>query len=910
MTATYAWMMLSSERQNVLPLRTQRSGTWAQFVADLGPHIAGDKLGRAVVPYRAQWDEGETEQPRGSAHKRPGARWSIVSLDLDECTDDQMEEAQVKLATHGLQYLLHSTHSYDPQGRMKARLHMPLSAEVDEAGIQDAKLRLAAWLGLQTDKATKGGYSLFFTPRCPPEFLDDAFMLDGKGVPLDVSTLPPAPAAFKPFKRDLAPTASQYREDWPEDVRNAAQSELERACYRIREERTGHLRDLLRTNVRWVGGYVGAGLLRMEDALADLEEAVHERAQHNTYDDKDAEERTQQVQDMLESGVLAPCVPRGFNPDDGTVVEVAKLRGFERLKYQLKEQVPEKLYSVAEASAEMAAFLRQPRPGHRSFVGLVEVSVGTGKTYQLRQLAAERAMRDEYTVILSLDHGLLGQIRRDLEEQFGPGIARQLSGVNQPESKTGNPQCVKAYDVDVQMLLRSGANVQASACRKCEFRKTCPALKNTRRALTEKIVLAPYDMAGRAIDMIMERRDSPGEPLIVCDEEPPGAVRVTVDDEQLALLTDQCGVWPCLREDQAGIVKGMVRALQDGTHKVMAGEVLDKARSYYGQLHAPALSAHEERRYRDELAVVRDVLRMAGGWDQIERLKGEWTTLVPGRVWDTLRESGGFVLTATPNPRVYERANIATEMITLRVQDAPGTRASRTILYTSHGSRRGVGANKGGELQWDIIEADLKQLFELADRTKPNATILIGTFMVIANALKTTHAHLLEGRDVDVTYYEVARGRDDWKNRDVFASMYDPRPGGQDSFEEMSEAASRALEQFHGRARDPQPREVGAMHVHFGTLAPISWYDAGADVESMHTLLARRPVGRPPARIPDDQVGLIEAFIQTCRSAKEAAQLLDTSPASLRRYKLAERALPKEKRGIVLARLAHPSTYE
>lgn len=889
---TFGWMIISSERVATLTRDMQREGTWAEFVADLGPHVAGEKMGRACVPYRADWSEGDS-QPRAGAHKQPGARWRILCLDLDTLTDDQLEAAHLKLSLAGLAFVLHSTHSFDPKGHTKARLYVPTEQELTEAEVPEGKARLAAWLGLTNDKATAGGYSLFFTPRAPHEFIDDAFLLAPAGTPLDVSTLPAAPQAFKAFKRDAAPTAAAYREDWPEDIRNAAQAELDRACYRIREERTGHLRDLLRTNVRWVGGYIGAGLLRMEDALADLEEAVHERALHNPYDDKDAEERTQQVQDMLESGLLAPCVPRGFNPDNGEVVDVAKLRGFERLKYQLKAQAPERLYSVEEASAEMASFLRAPRPGHRAFVGLVEVSVGTGKTYQLRQLAAERALRDEYTVILSLDHGLLGQIRRDLEEQFGLGIARQLSGVNQPEAKTGNPQCIKAYDVDVQMLLRSGANVQASACRKCEHRKVCPALKATRRTLTEKIVLAPYDMAGRAIDMIMERRDSPGEPLIVCDEEPPGAVRVTVDDEQLALLTDHCGVWPCLREDQASIVKGMVRALQDGTHHVMAGEVLEKARSYYGQLHAPALSAWEERMYRDELAVVRDVLRMAGGWDGLERLKGEWTTLVPGRVWDTLRESGGFVLTATPNPRVYERAGIATELITLRVQDAPGTKASRTILYTSHGSRRGVGANKGGELQWDVIEADLKQLFELADRTKPNATILIGTFMCIALALKSTHAHLLEGRDVDVTYYEVARGRDDWKDRDVFASMYDPRPGGQDSFEEMSEAASRALEQFHGRARDPQPRAVGAMHVHFGTLAPISWYDAGADVEDTHTMLAKRPTGRPPARIPDDQVQLVEAFIQACRgNRKFAAHVADTSVASMRRYERGERALP------------------
>jgi hypothetical protein len=883
----HAWMMIASERVATLTRSMQRTGSWDDFVRDLGPHVVGEKMGRAVVPYGADWSNGDT-QPRAGAHRAPGARWTLLCLDVDESTDEEVEGAWSRLQESGIQYLIHSTHSFEPGKNMKVRIFVPLSEPIVESQVSDAKGRLGAWLGLKNDMSTKGGHTLYFTPRVDawklsPEDPEDApFHVTGGYRPLLLSTLPALPKqeAGSPLRDMQRPRSVAPRTDWPEEVVKAAQESLAGTCRRIAQERSNHLRELIKSNVRWLGGFVGAGLLSWDPTLAALTAAVHERAAHNTVDDKDADERTQQVEDLLSNGTAAPCVPHGFS-EEGTFEDPTKLYGWARLHYQLKAQVPDRLYSVEEAASEMAGFLRAPLAGHRSTVGLIEVSTGTGKTYALRQLAAERALRGQYTVILSLDHALLGQIRRDLESAGTP--CRQLSGITQPDTKTGLPQCARAGDADVQMLVRSGANVAASACRKCPLRSSCPALKARRRALSEYVVLAPYDTAGRAIDLITERKDSLEPPLLVCDEEPPGAVRVTVGDEQLAALSDQCGVWPCLREDQAALLKGLVRALQDGEPGSLTEETLQMARGFYGQLHAPSLSYKEERDYRDELAVLRAVLQLAGGWGQLERRKGDWTTKVPGRVWDALRQLGGFVLTATPNARVYAEASLMVEQIKLRVQDAPGTRASRTILYTSHGSRRGVGANKGGELYWDIIEADLKQLFELADRTKPNATILIGTFMRIATALKTTHAHLLEGRDVDVTYYEVARGRDDWKGRDVFASMYDPRPGGQDTFEEMHEAASRALEQFHGRARDPQPRAVGAMHVHFGTLAPISWYDSGADVEAPHTLVASRPVGRPPARIPDDQIEKIERYIQVCAGGnpKQAAHQLGMSPKTL-----------------------------
>lgn len=908
----YAWLALDSYYQKLVSKDDQMIGTWAEFIAFMGTHEPQeDKFGAAaIVPYRADFG-GADALPRSGLQKMPGARWNILSLDVDHEKEETLMPALAKLRASGVSFLVHTTWSYvekfELRGEHRVRIHLALRDELTFGEVKAAKMRAAKWLGVDADPQTLGGHSLFFVPCAPASQIADAAVWSHDGTPLVLADLPELPEAEKAAVLEYAPIASHYREEWPEDVRDAAEHELERCAYLIEHNKRDHLRDLLKSNVSWVGGYIGAGLIKLDDALERLETACYVRAEANTEDDKSAEERADQVEEFIEYGINRPCVPRGFDPDDGEVVEVDKLRGMGRLKYQLLAQVPERMFTVPQAAQEMAMFLRQPRNGRQGFVGLIEVSVGTGKTYQLRQLAEERARRCEYTVIVSLDHALLGQIRRDLEAAGTP--ARHIASVMQPESKTGQPQCARAEESEVQGLMAAGANVQASMCRKCPLASNCDALRASRRALTEYVVLAPYDMAERALDMIDERKDSPGAPLLVCDEEPPAPERVSIDRADLEKLHTDHPVWDLLRNDQAQLLIGLRQLMLDDNDGA-AGEHLEAIEAFYGQLHAPKLSKYLAGAYRKQLDILKKLMAMSTGWAGLEHIHkietiddetyetDEYTTKVPGRVWRTLATEGGFVLSATPNPKSYVEAGIPVESITLRVEDAPGTRASRTIIYTSHGSRRAMLA--GGVVDWDLFKADLHQLFEIVDPIVPGARYLIGTYKAISDRLRTDMKHLLQERDIEVTHYEVVRGRDDWRERDVFVSLYDPRTPA-DTFEESSDSAVRTLEQFHGRSRDPQPRERGAIHVHFGTLAPLSWHQSG---NVTTTEVRRRNAGRPPNPLPTDQRQFVQAYIASCGGRVEAARLAGVSRATLSRYEGVKLGMSAGFQGIVADRLA------
>lgn len=892
-------LVIQSHNDNVLRRSRQFEGTWAEFIELVGKHEAGPKNGRAIVPYRADWSNGEDAQPRKAAHELPGARWSILTLDLDECTDEQLEDAHTQLNREGLSYVLHSTHSYDPADRMKARLHVPLEAEITQLEVPNARVRLAHWLGLQTDKATRGGHTLFYTPRCPEEFLGAAFCFSKVGRPVRLGELPAAPAEA-PSVKQLKVVASVVRPaaEWPKGVRERAAEDLDWLCLRIAQHASPHLRtDLLQRLGPIIGGYAGSGLLDREHCLEKLETAIDERFQRYSYDDRTVDERIDQLNQLFEHGYASPIVPHGYDPTTGELdiehADIEKLRGKEYIKAKLRMHTPPRLFTAAEAAAEMHEFLRTPRFAVRPWLGLVEVSVGAGKTYALRQLAAERAAVGEYTIILSLDHALLGQIRRDLEDAGTP--ARQLHSVMQPTTKTGGPECQRMHDVDIKMLMRSGANVMASACGKCQFRSDCAALKHKRRVLQEHVVLAPYDMADFAIDMVNERKDSPGAPLLVCDEEPPGPSTVLITTEELEEARAGTA-WSLLREDQASTAMGLLECLL--AEQDAAVELVEAVAGYYGQLHMTGWSVNEERTYRHDLDTIRRVLQFAQGWGTRVLVKNTWRAQVPQRAWRALREHGGFVLSATPNHKLYDELGIDVETRTLRLHDY--TTSMRTMMYTTHANRRNVMPN--GEVDWKLVDTDLRNVFRSIPK---DHKILVGTYKSVSDALKTDKAMLLRGRDVALTHYEVVRGRDDWKNHDAFVSLYDPLipppfrtiadAEGNKTLVPDWEAAkahcARTLTQFHGRARDPQPRDRPALHYHYGSVPPADWYvDKQGDG---NTEVAFATAGVPKTPLPED---VLDALKELYGALKEEAHVVVGVPATTFRRWLRGESGPRAER--------------
>jgi hypothetical protein len=879
------WMIVPSEQTSMLRKRMQRSGTWADFVADLGPHVAGNKMGRAVVPYMAVW--ADDTQPRSGAHKVEGARWDIVSLDLDECTEDQFNDALEKLDNAKVSYLAHSTYSYDPNGVSKARIHIPLGVQLTVDEIPDVKFRLAQWLELDVDKATKGGYTLYFTPRCAVENLEHAFIVSRNLGPLYPDSMLPelAPRAAglqKPNR--VRPTAEpRTLESWPDLVKSAAQAQLDQLVRMLENNKTQSVRERLKGGVSLLAGYSAAGLISTEVVYERLVQAVKTR-HANGRDDHSLDYRLKQLDEFMDWGEARPILPEGFD-SDGELEELevaAKSNSGEvRLTAQLAKQTPEHLYTVPEAGKALYDFLRQPRGLHK-WLGLVEVSVGVGKTYALRKLAEERAERGEYTVILSLDHGLLGQIRRDLERE---GVrVRHMHSLQQATVKTGGPQCAIANRPDVLAMTQNGMSLAGSVCPNCRIRPTCPAIKHKQRSLQEYVILAPYPMAARALALIDEANDSPGAPLVVCDEEPPEPEQVKCSASALDELAENQYVWDLLRSDQARAAQSFMEFVVTDTMDICPREVIDEVASYHGQLHAPKMSLWDLEHHEGAIEALKDLLRMANGHATLRKVKVagedeyEYQCEVVNGAWQALADEGGFVLTATPDYAVYEAFPLEVKHLTLRVKDS--TPAPRAVLFTDWASRRKI--MEDGNIDWVTVGSDLMQVFrhEPADRK-----ILIGTYKAISDALKTTHKHILQGRDVEVTHYEVVRGRDDWRERDVFISLYDPRPGGNRGFNESTDAAARALEQFHGRSRDPQPRKTGANHYHIGTVAPRTWWlDDGQGVGDGRTRLQLRPKGKPPNPFLPEAVVMLRAYMEHVGGRLQALAGLEVAQSTWYRW--------------------------
>lgn len=871
-----SWIDAPSEQVSSLQREWQRSGTWDEFVASLGSHVAGDKTGRIFFPFAAVWNDGETTQRRAGAHERQGCLWSLVCLDLDHCTTDQVMTALERLDAGRYLYVCHTTHSYDPAGAVKTRIWMPLAMPIARDAVPQSRMRTAAWLGLDTDKATKGPHMGFFTPRAPAELLEHAWTIARTGAaygPLYFELLPELgeePGTNGGLKR--APTGTQRprvvvaprpMDQWPEAPKAAAEAHLQGLAKWTANDRSTHTRERLKSGVTLLAGYAASGIIEAQHVFDTMAAALTERSKLGR-DDQSLAWRLKQLSDFMDWGEVRPILPEGFTADGELDAATASVRAADpatRLQAQLILQTPEKLYTAAEAAHELHSFLRLPR-GLQRWLGVVEVSVGVGKTHGLRQLAAERAERGEYTVILSLDHGLLGQIRRDLERA---GVAvRHLHSLQQSTERTGSPSCAIAHRPDVAALTANGVSLAGSVCPKCSLRAECPAVRHNRRKLREYVLLAPYQMARRALGMIADANDSPTAPLLVCDEEPPPPERVLISVSAIQEAVDNELVWRTLRSDQANDVQSLCQFLIRGDIMDAPDELVQAVAQYYGQLHAPDMTLMDLERNQGAIEAIKDVLRIAQGWSTLTSVvpRGEtedhWQCAVSNAAWQALADDGGFVLSATPDYALYENFPLPIQHLTLRVSDHQP--ASRLVLLTRHASRSQV--MEDGNIDWSLVQADLDEVFRLV----PRGRLLVGTYKAVSDALKTTQKHILRGRDVALTHYEVVRGRDDWRDREAFVSLYDPRIPAE-TFAASTDAAARTLEQFHGRARDPQPRAAGAIHIHVGCVAPTSWWlDEKSQLGDGRARVQQRETGRPPEPLATETMNQLRAYLTGPRS--------------------------------------------
>jgi hypothetical protein len=191
----------------------------------------------------------------------------------------------------------------------------------------------------------------------------------------------------------------------------------------------------------------------------------------------------------------------------------------------------------------------------------------------------------------------------------------------------------------------------------------------------------------------------------------------------------------------------------------------------------------------------------------------------------------------------------------------------RIMAYTAHANRRQV--MPGGHIDWQLVMRDLQEGFRL---TKGCKRVLIITFKRIADALQTTHKHLINHHHTAAIHYEKAVGMNAWEDWDAIVSMYDARtpplvlPNNELDWSQSSGNARRMATQGHGRTRDAQPRTCPAMHVVIGKEPPEDW---GND----NCLVAFRPIGRPPGLMPDDVMGALVELRQQLGMRAAAKQL-------------------------------------
>jgi hypothetical protein len=189
----------------------------------------------------------------------------------------------------------------------------------------------------------------------------------------------------------------------------------------------------------------------------------------------------------------------------------------------------------------------------------------------------------------------------------------------------------------------------------------------------------------------------------------------------------------------------------------------------------------------------------------------------------------------------------------LDVRVADGAPVTRRLLYWSGASRRG--ALEHGRVRWDsglsrYLRSALAQAFDRGARA-----VGLFTWLPLADALRAAQAgggddpvaaELLAwvraaGAELIVGHYGNARGRNDWAMCDALVSIGDPRPnvgatraiaavlGLSEDHEDVYRRATAAeVSQVAGRLRAPW-RSAPALHVHVGTVSPLSW-DSRAEV--------------------------------------------------------------------------------
>ncbi|MDP9087070.1 MAG: hypothetical protein M3N02_09965 [Pseudomonadota bacterium] len=187
------------------------------------------------------------------------------------------------------------------------------------------------------------------------------------------------------------------------------------------------------------------------------------------------------------------------------------------------------------------------------------------------------------------------------------------------------------------------------------------------------------------------------------------------------------------------------------------------------------------------------------------------------------RRHGGVIMAAGAHPEVLRAIRPDVEIVTLNVAD--GCQGiERVHVVTSDVATSKLDTGRLRRICQDVMR-----------RAAGRKVLIICAKTFVDQVRQNAPA-------AEVTNYGAARGRNDWNDFDVYATIgdhFENKLSIEDEAELLGINAGRLwtvkvateLEQAHGRARDPR-RTRGALHLHFGSVRPGRWTVANTTVET------------------------------------------------------------------------------
>ena len=875
-----------------ISLATERHMTTAELFAFLSRHEAGDKTGTALIPAHFDVSGGPVQRLKHAVTGAP----ALLCLDSDSLLEPQAEQIFSWLHRENLTHCVYSSHSNgkaEADGRVftKFRLIVELDRELAAGEIENVRLGgmryIAGSLGLPLQRG-KGSTSAFdlsakepnrllYLPRYSKARAGDVFNWSHFGVSLSADRL----AMYaRTHEESLQRVKAEPRPlgDWPNEVLTAASEELERFVYRVTCSDGNSFREIQKRHLTILGGFVGLGLLDEVTVLDEYEKALLRRAAaFPGQDDQTVAYRFEEGERFLQWGKSSPLLPRGFGADGRSTnpaASAAEMRpGLQRVKTALVENQVSKELTIEDAQRFLKNLFSEPLPTSNSIVHVVQVTTGAGKSHAMISHTVERAAQGLMTVIASNEHGLLGQIRRDLEAK---GVkVFHYAGTEAPAEKTGRPECVRLANKEAHVvrLKMAGASIARTVCPTCPHAPTCEARKNAGADIWDSealVAVLPYAALPKLADWGM-----PHDTMYMFDEQPGYTGQISISLTDIRALSSS-HLWmranPSFKRAMFELINCLVSDLEP------SADLLEALGRFRGRPHWEHCSAGDLVTYKRERALVSNLLAAAdalqAGANRVRSVDDDLLIVdTVSSTYEFLRHNNVYVFSATPDLDFFQ--GLPFELHRIDVKDFHAT--LRLMYYTSMCSRRQV--YPGGSINVELLKKDLDRVLRLLPPQCKR--VLLSSYKIVVEALQGDLKHLLADSPLEFIYPEASMGRNDWCGVDAVISMYEPlkpprlNDDGTPNWSGSVRHAASLIAQVQARGRDVQPRIFPVFHLHLGNIVPVGWHASNC------LLIAPSDMGRNP--LTEDHCKAIHA-LQMRLGKAAAAQVLGVSERNIQRW--------------------------